>query len=351
MDPRDPSTRDLPLHTLLGGFLMGFANLVPGISGGTMILAIGLYDRFVGVIANLTRIRVDRRDLRFLLLFGGGALLAVASLSGLLVGLVSSHRWLMYSLFVGMTLGGVPQVLEGVRPLRGAGLGFPLLGLGLMGWVVFGLTGYQVPETFPSLVLVGAIAASSMILPGISGSYLLLVFGLYESVIGSLSRPELMDNTAEALGILVPVAIGAALGIALLSNALRALLARAPRPSHGVLLGLMLGSVMGLYPFQEPVHPWLARKPVRKAVAERLAQPDLELAAVREHWGLGDEVPLARLLSECQGLDGGQLKRKAEALERFSPGLGQLLLALLVGVAGFGITRLVSRAPKPSSAG
>ncbi len=60
---------------------------------------------------------------------------------------------------------------------------------------------------------------------------------------------------------------------------------------------------------------------------------------------------MERLLSECQNLDDNQLKHKAEMLERFSPGLGQLLLALLIGAAGLGVTRLVSRAPKPLSAG
>ena len=347
--PGRPIHQDSSPRTLLGGFLMGFANLVPGISGGTMILAVGLYDRFVGVIANLSRFRILRADLRFLLVFGAGAALALASLSGLLVGLVSSHRWLMYSLFVGMTLGGVPQILSKVQPLRGAGLGFPLLGLGLMAWLVFGLTGVSVPETFLALVLVGAIAASSMILPGISGSYLLLLFGLYETVIGSLSREELMGNTGEALGILIPVALGAALGIALLSNVLKALLERAPRPMHGLLLGLMLGSVLGLYPFQQPVHPWLSQKPVRKAVAECLADPALDQAEVREQWGLVPEVPLQDLLADCEGLGAGELKTKAETLERFLPSISQILGALLVLASGFGITRLVSRAPSVPS--
>jgi putative membrane protein len=347
--PGSPIHEDSSPRTLLGGFLMGFANLVPGISGGTMILAVGLYGRFVGVIANLSRLRILRADLRFLLVFGAGAALALASLSGLLVGLVSSHRWLMYSLFVGMTLGGVPQILSKVRPLRGPGLGFPLVGLGLMAWLVFGLTGVSVPETFFALVFVGAIAASSMILPGISGSYLLLLFGLYETVIGSLSRQELMGNTGEALGILIPVALGAALGIALLSNVLKALLDWAPRPMHGLLLGLMLGSVLGLYPFQQPVHPWLSQKPVRKAVAECLADPALDQAEVREQWGLAPEVPLQDLLADCEGLGAGELKTKAETLERFSPPVSQVLVALLVLASGLGITRFVSRAPSVPS--
>lgn len=347
---------DPPLLTLFGGFLMGFANLVPGISGGTMILAVGLYDRFVGAVARFTRLRPKKADLRFLALFGAGALLALASLSGLLVGLVASHRWVMYSLFMGMTLGGVPSILALVRPLGGNGILGILAGLGLMIWLVQGLTGLSLPATPLILVCVGAVAASSMILPGISGSYLLLIFGFYETIIGSLASKELLGNTSEALGILVPVGIGAVLGIALLSNILKAVLERAPRPSHGVLLGLMLGSVLGLYPFQQPIHPWLSQKPVRRAVAQVLevTEPDSIAQAIteaREQWGLVDEVPLIRLVEECAGLTAGPLKARGEKLERFSPSLGQALLAALVLALGYGLTRLVSRAPQQSSAG
>ena len=195
------------------------------------------------------------------------------------------------------------------------------------------------------------------LVPGISGSYLLLIFGLYETVVGSLSSQELLGNTGEALGILIPVGLGAALGIALLSNVLKALLARASRPCHGVLLGLMLGSVIGLYPFQQPVHPWLAQQPVRKAVGQVLqaqaTEPDdsaLAIQEAKEHWGLAEQVPLKRLVEECQGLTIGSLKTRAETLERFSPGARQVLLGLLLFVLGFGITRLASRGPQGSSA-
>ena len=98
-----------------------------------------------------------------------------------------------------------------------------------------------------------------MILPGISGSYLLLLFGLYETVIGSLSRDELLGNTAASLAILAPVGVGAALGIGLLSNGLKRLLERSSRATHGALMGLLLGSVLGLWPFQEPVSRLLGR--------------------------------------------------------------------------------------------
>jgi putative membrane protein len=324
---------------------MGFANLVPGISGGTMILAVGLYDRFVGTIAAFTRLRPGREELRFVALFGLGAVLAVASLSGLLVDLVSTHRWLMYSLFVGMTLGGVPELWAQVRPLSAAVVLWVLAGVGVMVALAFGLESIQVPTTPLALVGVGAVAASSMILPGVSGSYLLLLFGLYETVIGSLSRDELLGNTAASLAILAPVGVGAALGIGLLSNGLKRLLERSPRATHGALMGLLLGSVLGLWPFQEPVHPDLARRPVRKAVERALMEPEADLAALGAELELVEAASLEALVEAHRGASRADLKQRAEQLRRFEPTGAQIGTVLGVLVLGFAITRAVGRQP------
>ena len=119
------------VRSLVGGILMGFANLVPGISGGTLILAVGLYDRFVGALADLSRMRPTRDGIVFLAWVGLGAVLAVVTLSSLLVNLVIDHRWAMYSLFVGMTLGGVPLVHQ-ADDARFALLGGTLVGEGAL---------------------------------------------------------------------------------------------------------------------------------------------------------------------------------------------------------------------------
>lgn len=341
----DPSGAAPAGRLLLGGALMGFANLVPGISGGTMILAVGLYDRFVGTIAAFTRLRPGRQDLRFVALFGLGALVAVASLSGLLVDLVSTHRWLMYSLFVGMTLGGVPELWTQVRPLSAGVVLWLLAGVGVMVALAFGLESVQVPTTPLALVAVGAVAASSMILPGVSGSYLLLLFGLYETVIGSLSRDELLGNTGASLAVLAPVGIGAALGIGLLSNALKGMLERSPRATHGALMGLLLGSVIGLWPFQEPVHPELARRPVRKAVERALQEPEADLAALGADLALPESTSLEALVEEHRGATRADLKRRAEQLRRFDPTGVQVATVLGVLALGFAVTRAVGRRP------
>ena len=100
----------------IGGTLMGLANLVPGISGATMLLVAGVYPGFIGAIAEVTTFRFFARSLVLLAAIVGTAALAILLLAGPVKGLVEDHRWVMYSLFIGLTLGGVPIVWRMARP-------------------------------------------------------------------------------------------------------------------------------------------------------------------------------------------------------------------------------------------
>lgn len=244
-----------PTRVFAGGVFMGLANLVPGVSGGTMILALGLYDRFIGAVADIARLRLDARSLGFLVVLLTGAAVAVLGLATPAVWVVQEHRWLAYSLFIGMTLGGVPLLWGVVRPLDLRAAAGVLAGFGGMAVVAFGLQSTALSPTIPTLVLAGALAGSSMILPGISGSYILLILGLYDTIVGSVRPATLRAEPAASIVIIVAVGVGVVVGVGLLSNGLRWLLARHTRVSHAVLLGLLVGSVLGLWPFQRPAAP------------------------------------------------------------------------------------------------
>lgn len=339
---------DLPppgFRSLAGGVLMGLANLVPGISGGTMILAIGLYDRFIGAVADVTRLRMRRDSLVFLGIVGLGLVAAVLTFSGLAVSLVSEHRWVMYSLFIGLTLGGVPELVGAARMgAPGAGRVWLAIALGIAGmaWMTFSMSGTQLPATIPILLCVGALAASSMILPGISGSYILLILGMYDTVVGSLSLGALREDWQSCAGVVVPIVVGAVLGLGLLSNVLKWVLARHSRASHGVLLGLLCGSVFGLFPFQTPVDPELANKNLRKAIVAVHSGEDPTQVIVSRDLGLSPEA-FAASCERHVGKTPGQLKADGEALEFYRPGVSQVLKALGLCLVGVVLTRLLGR--------
>jgi len=321
---------------------MGLANLVPGISGGTMILAIGLYDRFIEAVADVSRLRIRRSSIVFLGAIAMGLAAAVLLGSGVAVRLVSEHRWAMYALFVGMTLGGAPELLKQARPFASPVWIALVGGFGFMAWFAFQSGETVLEPTLPILVAVGAAGAASMILPGISGSYVLLILGMYDTVIGALSISEVRAAPMDSLMIIAPVVVGAGLGIALLSNVLKGLLAKFPRSSHGALLGLLLGSVLGLYPFQASVHQELAHRPTRKAIeavvlageqAQEVAArtEDLSIAELQEH------------VARWEGQSKGDMKRASLMTARFKPTIGRTLSALGLFVLGVIATRLLGR--------
>jgi len=320
---------------------MGLANLVPGISGGTMILAIGLYDRFISAVADVTRLRFERPTLIFLGILALGLGGSILSLSGVAVALVTDHSWVAYSLFVGLTLGGVPMLARLSQPCRPGVVVAVAAGVGVMAALAWKLSGTQLPETMPVLLAVGALAASSMILPGISGSYVLLILGLYDLVIGSLSIGAVREDFWHTVRVIGPVVVGAALGIGLLSNVLKWFLNRHSAVCHGALLGLLLGSVLGLWPFQEPTNPDLADKRVRRAVVMLVEGENFD--AVRDR--LGDEdlddARQALLRETYKGKTRGELKAAGEDLKYFTPGLSQVASALGLLLAGFVTTRLL----------
>ena len=252
----------------IGGVLMGLANLVPGISGGTMLLAAGVYPKFIEAIGELTTFKFRKRSILLLGSVIAAALLAIVLLAGPVKNLVVHHRWIMYSLFIGLTLGGVPVVarLIGPRPRQhvgvwiGAVVGF--IAMSVLAYFQMQGDGGAVGAGFVMMFLAGVAGASAMILPGVSGGYLLLVLGVYVPILAGISQAKDAASARDvsalmepALQVVLPVGIGVVVGVVAVSNVLRVLLHRYEKPTLGVLLGLLLGAVVGLWPFQQGVAP------------------------------------------------------------------------------------------------
>jgi putative membrane protein len=262
--PDGASVASIATRGSIGGVLMGLANLVPGISGGTMLLAAGVYPRFISAIAEITTLKFRPRSLLLLGTIVASAALAILLLAGLMRNLVVEQRWIMYSIFIGLTLGGLPLVWRLAKPatpalVAGAAASF-LFMVAMQTGLGAGGVGNDASGIF--LFLSGLAAASAMILPGVSGGYLLLILGQYESILGSidslkrglLGGPDI-DLILGSMSVVVPVGVGVVAGVVGVSNLLRWLLDRHAKATLGALLGLLLGAVVGLWPFQHPVEP------------------------------------------------------------------------------------------------
>ncbi|MEM0914715.1 MAG: DUF368 domain-containing protein [Planctomycetota bacterium] len=335
----DAPVRPMPLilRSAFGGALMGLANLVPGISGGTMLLASGVYPRFIGAIGELTRLKFRLWSIVTLGVVVAAALVAIGLGAGLIKDLVVDHRWAMYALFIGLTLGGVPVVWRLIdRRTAGvwvaAAVGFVAMALLALAQQAGAGEGGVDQASWMMFLLAGVAGASAMILPGVSGGYLLLVLGVYIPVLAAIEtfKSALTDdfdlNVLQAVGlsVILPVGLGVVVGVVAVSNVLKVLLDKAPRPTLGFLLGLLLGAVVGLYPFQQAVPPEHG-DPIKGRTVRVQADGTILLE------------------SPVEGLAAEPLDREDYPTEWFTPSPLTVAAAFGLIVVGFGVTLAVDR--------
>lgn len=239
---------------------MGLANLVPGVSGGTMLLAVGVYAECIDAVAKVTTFRFDRGSVFLLSTVAGAAALIILLLAGTVRDLVIDYRWAMYSLFLGATLGGIPVLWRLIgKPDTRVWIG-ALAGLAAMSvTAVLPVAESQAGSpSAPLLVFAGFGAFAAMMLPGLSGGYLLVVSGQYVTILGAVDDVKTgllatgSPDWSSLIGtfrVLVPFAIGALAALVGVSNLIRHLLRAQRSATLGVLLGLLAGAVFGLWPF------------------------------------------------------------------------------------------------------
>ncbi len=281
-----------PVRAPLGGLLMGFANIVPGISGGAMLLMVGVYQRFVEAVAQCSTLRFRARSVLFLMLVGLGAGTTILLSAGPIKRLILEHTWQALALFIGLRLGAIPIVWKWCKPFEGqnarrviAGIVGGLVVTGLLAisqYAGAGAGGAAHTSTPITRFAAGLAGASATILPGMDGSYFLLLMGEYVPILSGIERfkDALVSRDVGAIwqaGLyLVPVGLGVALGLGGVSILLRWLFQKHKAVVGGVLLGVVVGAVGGLWPFRESVPP--AVGDVIKGVtvtAENLASFDI----------------------------------------------------------------------------
>jgi putative membrane protein len=299
---------------------MGLANLVPGISGGTMLLAAGIYSKFIDAIANTTKLRFRFRSLLVLGTVVVAAGLAILLGAGLLKDLVVNQRWVMYSLFIGLTLGGVPMVWRLARPASVAMIVAGGLAFGGMVALAFLQSMNYVGSSQSGVVMsviAGVAGASAMILPGLSGGYILLLLGQYVPILSAIDQfkeaieaGDISSAMQPALTVMLPVGIGVVIGVVAVGNLVQWLLNKYRKPTLGLLLGLLIGSTVGLWPFQQGIQPEVGQT-VKGSIVTNENIDEID----PEDW----------------------------PTQFFAPELGQVFGALGLVVVGFGITMGVAK--------
>jgi putative membrane protein len=240
----------LELVRLIGfGTVLGITTVIPGISTATIAVVLNIYDRLIEVITPNIKKLIAAWKFWLPLVIGG--ILGIIVFSKIAALLFERHPVPTYWFFMGIIVGSIPLVYRRVQKPDSALPSLPAVISGVLALTLIVVINvlkpseeeaYTVltPLVFGKLAAGGALAAIALIIPGISGSFLLLVIGLYRTIVQAVSDLNVL--------LIIPVALGAIIGILAGAAFVRSLLAKAPRETYGAALGLIAGSLLILYP-------------------------------------------------------------------------------------------------------
>jgi putative membrane protein len=284
------------------GFLMGVADLIPGVSGGTIAFICGIYGRLIEGIKSfdLEAIRmIFRLDFKglwqkipflFFVPLGLGLVIAVFSLSGFLGYLFQHHPVALWSFFFGLILGSIVLLSRETWQWKAPDWAAYVIAA-VLTYIIVGLPVMKTPDTLPFLFLAGAIAICAMILPGISGSYLLVILGKYEQVLDAISSRDFLSLAVFGAGVVT--------GILSFVRIVSWLLHHRRRVTLIALTGIMTGALRTVWPWKETLTTRLNSKgetvPLHQANMLPDADPALLWACLLALLGAVVVVGMSRL--------------------------------------------------------
>lgn len=241
------------LILMVKGFILGIANIIPGVSGGTLAITLGIYEQLIGTISHL--FHNIKKNLGFIIPIGIGAVLSVLVLSKLINYSLEQFPIPTTLFFIGLIVGGVPFIYKKVEKEKKRGghivaflctfFFILLLGFVKNGNGTVSLENLTVGSTF-LLFLVGVIAAATMVIPGISGSFVLMLLGFYKPILNTISNLTDFQLLGHNMMILIPFGIGIVIGIILIAKLIEYLLKRHETITYYAILGFILSSVVTL---------------------------------------------------------------------------------------------------------
>jgi putative membrane protein len=260
------------IRTFWVGGAMGVANIIPGVSGGTLAVVFGIYEELMQALGNFVTDRENRRKyITFLAVLFSGSIVAILGLAPVLNWAFKNHPLPTVYFFIGLIVGSIPVVLKSHNEmqLKASRLISFLIGLGIVIFLsiiqsdssssqtAFDPLQFQLTD-YLYYAFCGIISASAMIIPGVSGSFILLLLGIYWNILGSLSGIStifLSDGFTEEMivrfSLLGSLGIGIVIGILVISRIMSWALKHYPANTMYAILGLIIGSLYQIYPGYE----------------------------------------------------------------------------------------------------
>ncbi|MEM6829446.1 MAG: DUF368 domain-containing protein [Bacteroidota bacterium] len=266
-----------PLYIFLKGVAMGAANVIPGVSGGTMAFITGIYERLINALKHIDiksiklllsgkfKAFAERVDFMFLVYLFLGVFISILSLAKLLEWALDRYEVYTLSFFFGLILASIFAVAKQISQVDLSVVVSFVIGTAIAISIAF-LPPAQESDSFIYMILCGVVAVCSMILPGLSGSYILILMGNYLLVLRAVSAFEFT--------VLIPLLIGCVIGLITLSRLLSYLFNQFENATISALSGFVVGSLLIIWPWQTKLTASFNGK--EKVVGRIWNLPDME---------------------------------------------------------------------------
>ncbi|QLY39439.1 DUF368 domain-containing protein [Hujiaoplasma nucleasis] len=245
------------LELIIKGFIVGIAFIIPGVSGGTLAVYLGIYKKLLDSIGNI--FTDFKNSMKFLIPFAIGGVISVLGLAKLFGILIEWNSYIVLMFFIGLLAGGLKHIYlkSQVKSLHlpsliSGGLAFMLLLLVIIIDKTKSTEGIEyfnlVFTDYLIIIGLGIVGATTMIIPGISGSAMLMVLGFYTAIVTNVIGNVLnFDNLSYNLRVLVFFALGIFIGIILFSKLISFLLDKYPKQTYFAILGFIIASIIGVF--------------------------------------------------------------------------------------------------------
>lgn len=248
------------IKTILKGMVMGVANIIPGVSGGTMAVSMGIYDKLIHCVTHL--FKEFKESLKFLIPVFLGIGIALVGLSFIIEPAFAHFPLQTNCLFVGLIVGGLPAVIKKVKG-KGVKLSYVIPFLVFFG-VVVGMAAMGEQEgavadlsfslwSVIKLFMVGIIASATMVIPGVSGSMMLLLMGYYNPIVATIKNFVTalasfdVNGILQSCGVLVPMGLGIVVGIFAIAKLIEVIFEKFPIQAYWAIIGLIVASPFAIF--------------------------------------------------------------------------------------------------------
>ncbi len=239
---------------MVKGFVLGIANIIPGVSGGTLAITLGIYEQLINTVSHLfTNLK---KNLEFIIPVGIGAVISILAMSKIINYSLNNFPIPTTLFFIGLIVGGVPLIYRNVKnkEKKGSYIISFLATFALVMILAFAKTGNNVVSLsnlnigmIGIIFLVGMIAAATMVIPGISGSFVLMLLGFYKPILNTISNITNFSLLTHNLTILIPFGIGVLVGIILIAKLIEYLLNKYETLTYYAILGFIISSIIVLF--------------------------------------------------------------------------------------------------------